>query len=78
MEKDRPKRSSSASGRGKVPPKFCGFWVAIRKKGDGSSIVLPQRSCGFLHRLQKRRLGAREARLSSSANTKLAAMGPGL
>src|SRR5262245_57052131 len=35
------KRSSCASGSGKVPEYSTGFWVAITMKGDGSSLVSP-------------------------------------
>ena len=52
------KRSSCASGRGKVPSYSIGFWVAITMNGSGSGMRFAfQRHLVFLHGLQQRRLG---------------------
>ncbi len=72
------KRSSCASGNGKVPSSSIGFWVAMTKNGSGSgwvaSSTVTWRSCIASRRLDCAR-GV--ARLISSTSTMFAMSGPG-
>ena len=73
------KRSTCASGRGKVPSNSMGFWVASTRKGRGKGLVSPStvicRSC----MASRRALCVRGvARLISSASNIWLITGPGL
>ena len=60
MLKRSRKRSSCASGSGKVPSSSTGFCVASTRKGRGSGRGdAVHRDLALLHRFQQRRLGAR-------------------
>ena len=72
------KRSSCASGRGKVPWVSTGFWVAITKKGVSRGRVTPPSVTCFSSMHSSRADWVRGvARLISSANRMLVNTGPG-
>ena len=54
------KRSSWASGRGKVPSSSMGFWVAITRKGDGAAgmVMVVDGELAFGHGLEEGGLGS--------------------
>ena len=71
------KRSSWASGSGKVPSYSMGFWVAMTRKGSGRRIVSPSSVTWYSCIASSSAdwvLG--EARLISSARMMLAKSGP--
>ena len=71
------KRSSCASGRGKVPSYSIGFCVAITMKGDGITCVTPSTDIcrsSIASRSEDCVFGV--ARLISSASTIWAMIGP--
>ncbi len=73
----KKKRSSSASGRGKVPSSSIGFWVASTKKGRGRSwLVRPTVTACSCIASSSADWVRGVARLISSASTRLAKTGP--
>ena len=72
------KRSSWASGRGKVPKDSRGFWVAMTRKGSSNFVVTPSTVTCRSSMASRRADWVRGvARLISSASTTLVSRGPG-
>ena len=73
------KRSSWASGSGKVPSYSIGFWVAITMNGRASGWVMPSTvTCTSCMHSSSADWVFGEARLISSTSTMFAKTGPGL
>src|SRR5579859_1520951 len=71
------KRSSCASGRGKVPSSSTGFCVAITTKGQGSGRVSLDGNLSFFHCFQQRGLGARRGAVDLVGQYDLSQQGAG-